>query len=98
MCQGVAPILTSPCPFIPISGTLLLQFITGICIQEFLRGVGEGKDHNIFGSHQLLVELVILASASSPVNVESFGSGNALTKNKCRVKIISGFQYNKVYR
>ena len=39
MRQGVAPILTSPVPFIPISGTRLVQVIEGLrdqeCIWEF---------------------------------------------------------------
>ena len=41
---GVAPMLTSLVPFIPISCTRLLQVVAGIRHQEFLRGVGEGKD------------------------------------------------------
>ena len=80
--------LTSPMPFIPISGTLLLQVVAGIRHQEFLRGVGEGKDHDIFYSHQLLVALVILVSAIIPVkvlNVGTVGSGNAFkTKLSCQ--------------
>ena len=69
MRQGVAPILTGPRPFIPISGTRLLQIVAGIRHQEFLRGVGEGKDRNTFYSHQLLVELVILVSAILSVKI-----------------------------
>ena len=62
---AVLSMLTSPVPFIPISDMLLLQYsyIAGIRFQKFLRGFGEGKDHNIFHSHQLRVEVVILVSA-----------------------------------
>ena len=79
--------LTSPMPFIQISRTRLLQVrvAVGIRHQEFLRGVGEGKNSNIFYSHQLLAELVVLVSAIISVkilNVRNVGSGNALTKTK----------------
>ena len=93
MRQGVAPILTSPVPFIPISGERLLQFLAGISHQEFVRGVGEGKDCNIVYSHQLLVELVILFSVILSVktlNVRCVGLGNAFTKTK--IRIISGLE------
>ena len=61
---GVAPILASPCPFIPISCTLLIQVVAGILHQEFLRGVGKGKDRNSFYSDQLLVEVFVHVSAT----------------------------------
>ena len=48
MRQGVAPILTRPGIFIPNSGTRLVKVLAEIRHQEFLRGVGEGKDSNIF--------------------------------------------------
>ena len=85
MRQGVAPMLTSPMPFIPISCTRLIQVVAGIHHQEFLRGVGEGKDRNSFYSHQLLVEVVVTVSATwfvKILNVRSVGSGNALTQTK----------------
>ena len=66
---GVAPMLTSLVPFIPISCTRLLQVVAGIRHHKFLRGVGEGKDHNIFYTHQQFVELVILVSAILSVKI-----------------------------
>ena len=89
---GVAPILASPCPFIPISCTRLIQVVAGILHQEFLRGVGEGKNPNIFYSHQLLVEVVVTVSATWFVKILNFrgvGSGNACTQTK-KIRIISG--------
>ena len=41
MRQGVAPMLTSPVPFIPISGTRLRQLLAGIRHQELLRSLGK---------------------------------------------------------
>ena len=72
--------LTSPCPFKPISGTRLLQYLADIRDQEFLRGVSERKDRNIVYSHNLVVEIVIAVSAISPVkvlNLQSIGCSNA---------------------
>ena len=86
--------LTSPVPFIPISGLLLLQFLAGIRHQELLRGVSVGKNCNIFHSHQLLVEVVILVSAVLPVkilDVRRVGSGNALARKQgCQVQVHIG--------
>ena len=69
MRQGVAPILISPVIFIPSSGTRLVNVLAEIRHQECLRSVGEGKDPNIFDSHQLLVEVVILVSAIIAVKI-----------------------------
>ena len=80
MCQGPAPILTSPCPFYPISSTRLPQLLADIRHRELLRDVGVGKDSNIFDSQQLLIEVVITISACGLVkvlNVGSVGSGNS---------------------
>ena len=71
--------LTSPCPFKPISGTRLLQYLADIRDQEFLRCVGERKGSNIFYSHHLVVEIVLAVSAINPVkvlNLRSIGCSN----------------------
>ena len=84
---GVAPILASPMPLIPISCTRLIQVVAGILHQEFLRCVAEGKtrNRNIFYSHQLLVEVVVTVSATwfvKILNLRSAGSCNACMQTK----------------
>ena len=72
--------ITSPCPLKPSSGTRLAQYLTDIRDQEFLHDLGEGKDRNLFDSHQQLIEGVISISASRIVKVINLGivvSGNA---------------------
>jgi hypothetical protein len=80
MRQGPAPMITSPCPFKPSSGTRLPQCLTDINDQESLRGLGEGKDRNIFDSHQLLIEIVVIFSAlrlDKVINLGMVVCGNA---------------------
>ncbi len=65
-----------------------------------LHVVGEGKNSNIFHSHQLLVEVIILFSAVLSIkilDVRRVGSGNAyMTKRTCQFPV--GRNYNAVYR
>ena len=56
------------------------QCLTDINDQESLRGLGEGKDRNIFDSHHLLIEIVVIFSAMRIVKVINLGmvvGGNA---------------------
>ena len=90
MCQAIASMRTSPVPSIPISGTLLLQILACILHQDLLRVVGGGKDSNIYDSHQLLVEGIILVSVVLSIkilDVRSVGSSNAHMNCFCQVHI-----------
>ena len=69
MRQGVVPILTSPGIFIPSSGTRLVKDIAEVRHQELLRGFAEWKATNIFDSHHLPVEVVILSLAILSVKI-----------------------------
>ena len=80
MRQGVVPMLTSPGIFIPSSGTRLVKDIAEVRHQELLRGFSEGKATNIFDSHHLLIEFVILVTAILSIkilNLRCVGRGNA---------------------
>ena len=80
MRQGVVPMLTSPGIFIPSSGTRLVKDIAKVRHQELLRGFAEWKATNIFDSHHLLVELVIVVTALLSIkilNLRCVGRGNA---------------------
>ena len=56
------------------------QCLTDINDQESLCCLGEGKSRNIFDSHQLLIEIVVIFSAigiNKVINLGMVVSGNA---------------------
>ena len=80
MRQGVVPMLTSPGIFIPSSGTRLVKVIAEVRHQELLRSFTEWKATNIFDSHHLLVEFVVVVTALLSIkilNLRCVGRGNA---------------------
>ena len=85
MCEAVPPPNDRPPCFEPIGGTRLLKNLADVFDQKCLRVLGNGQDHNIFHSDNLLVKRIVLLAGIDSFEIFHMGiagGGNTWSKRK----------------